>query len=225
MFYTYYELSDCNQKDEYVIELSFDNPIEINTAEIKIYGLNIYYISKDGKVNYPMVYDGVINFDNIMHPLNTNMNEYIIKNISEPEYIFDWTLDDLFCNEIVFDEKKFHDESVIDKVCEYQALNSIACIYDVNTENYDSWIIRRNGQVVGSFNPNEYEKYYDPEYDGDDRYLYLGDAIIVAHISPDNYASNRIQTNYLSFKLHNLGVLWLLDHGYKAPKYNIQQKK
>ena len=220
-YYYYYEIFTHN--DEYVVELSFDDLFNCKSGHIKMYGLNVYYPSKDGNVKYPLVYENNIEFDKEFSPFgysNTDIiGKTIINNIVNQNSYYNYDIDDAFCREIIYDGKKYHEESVIEKICIYQALYSITCNYDVNYDNDNSWVIRRNGQVVGTFDPHEYEKYYDPEYDGDDKNCYLGDAIIVDHISPDHYAINRIETNFLSYKLHNLGILWLIEHGYNPPKY------
>lgn len=215
MNYTYFELTDLNKDDLYIVELSFSNYFEIENIYLKVYGLNVYYISIDSNVNYPLIFEKNISFKEKIDLNSINLNEIIIENIFNSDNYYDLNLNNPYCHEIIYNNKKYQNTSLISDICKYEALNSMTCIFDIVFENENLWIIRRNGQIIGYFNPSVYQDYYDPNCNGNDSYCYLGDKIIVNFVSKDFYTININQTNYLSYKLHNLGIMWLKDHGYK----------
>ena len=218
MLYTYYELREEN--DIFVVEATSEE-IETENIHLRMYALNAYHVQDNGKVVYPVVYASDIKASTPVFIFALDMEEIIKNNITSRKYYDDLPIYEPFCKRIIYEGKDFFETSIINNILKYDALTCIIGTYDIEKRNQELWAIRRNGQEIFTFNPNEFKKYYDPDYDGADVDCYVGDGIIVDHMPDYIYGTDRQSINYLGYKLNFIGKLWCIEHGAKPAKDDL----
>ena len=214
MFYEYYNIID--EGGVYVGEVIFDDLLS-NNAKLKVYALEPYYVQNDGKVVYPVVFatkieDINLTFDNfgnyeIIENAIKNRTDYDCLPIYNPHF-----------QKINYKDKPYNEISIIDEILSDAAYICVYGNYDIEQNKDSNWIVRRNGQEIFNFDPKEFLKIYEPDYDGADVDCYMGDAIVVKYLPDYLFGTDRNATNLLCYKLNFMGKLYCIEHGCKPSK-------
>lgn len=222
MFYTYYELIDGD--DIFVIEAT-SKEIETEKIHLRMYALNVYHVLDNGEVIYPVVYASDIKTSTPIFIFSLDIQDIIKNNIASRKYYDNLPIQNPYCKRINYEGKDYFETSIMKNILKYDALTCVYGIYDIEKRNQELWAIRRNGQEIFTFNPNEFKKYYDPDYDGADVDCYIGDGIIVDHMPDYIYGTDRLSINYLSYRLNFIGKLWCIEHGAKPAKDDLIEEE